>query len=393
MSSRPEASGRTLIAYRVRNFAAGGGAAGRAAVRRLRRGPTLPSWTWSEELFVAAFRGATTSAARHIELMSVGAGRRATPIARRDRSALDVTMVDLLGIRAERYSPKTTAAGTILRFHGGGFASGSAATERRVAAQLAALTSCDTYGITYRLAPQHPYPAALDDAVTAYRALLTRGTDPTRTILFGGSAGAGLALGTLLRVRHEGLPMPAGAVLLWPYADFTFSGESISTNATVDMLPLRDLAGICGPAYVGDADPTDRPVRVSRARRSTWPAAAADRGGRRRVPAVIGRADRRQRTRCGCRGGAEHLPREGARLDDPAAPSSHGPGHPGDHHLDRDPARADNDLGPRVHEHPRQLNGRAEALSTQHSQRRWPGAGRQVREGLRAMLHTWRSAR
>ena len=251
------ASGRRLVVYRARNIAAGTGAAARAAVRRLRRGPTLPSWTWGEELFVAAFRGAATSAARHIELMSVGAGRRPTPIARRDRHALDITTVDLLGVRAERYSPKASAVGTILRFHGGGFVSGSAATERRVAAQLAAMTCCDTYGITYRLAPRHPYPAALDDAVTGYRALIEQGTDPSRTILFGGSAGAGLALATLLRIRHDGLPMPAGAVLLWPYADFTFSGESIASNATVDMLPVADLAGVWGPAYVGDADPAD----------------------------------------------------------------------------------------------------------------------------------------
>lgn len=246
-----------MLAYRARNAAAGAAAAARAGVRRVRRGPTLPSWTWSEELFVAAFRGASTSAARHIELMSVGAGRRPTPIARRDRRALDVTTVDLLGTRAERYCPKATPAGTILRFHGGGFVSGSAAAERRVAAQLAALTSCDTYGITYRLAPEHPYPAALDDAVTAYRGILAAGTSPSQTILFGGSAGAGLALATLLRIRQDDLPMPAGAVLLWPYADFTFSGASIDTNATLDMLPVRDLAGVWGPAYVGDADPTD----------------------------------------------------------------------------------------------------------------------------------------
>ena len=76
-------------------------------------------------------------------------------------------------------------------------------------------------------------------------------------MLFGGSAGAGLALATLLKIRELRLPQPAGAVLLWPYADFTFSGETILTNADVDMLPLRDLAHVWGPAYVGDADPAD----------------------------------------------------------------------------------------------------------------------------------------
>jgi salicylate hydroxylase len=181
----------------------------------------------------------------------------AAPVGRRERRGLDISKLTLAGIPAERYLPKRSPAGTILRFHGGGFITGSVATERRVAAQVALATGCDTYGITYRLAPQHPYPAAVDDAVTAYRELLRRGVAPATTILFGGSAGAGLALAALLRIRAEDLPMPGGAVLLWPYADFTFSGESIDTFAEIDMLPVRDVAPVWGPAYVGGANPSD----------------------------------------------------------------------------------------------------------------------------------------
>jgi acetyl esterase/lipase len=129
--------------------------------------------------------------------------------------------------------------------------------ERRPAQDHARTTGCDTYSIEYRLAPRHPYPAALDDAVRAYRALLARGADPARTFLFGGSAGAGLALSLLLRARDEGLPMPAGAVLLWPYADFTFSGPSLEAFSDVDLLPLRDLAPKWRKAYLGDHDPSD----------------------------------------------------------------------------------------------------------------------------------------
>jgi salicylate hydroxylase len=180
----------------------------------------------------------------------------APPLTRAARSGLDVDIVDLSGIWAERYRPKTPAAGTILRFHGGGFVSGSPRLERRPAAELALVTNCDTYGIEYRLAPEHPYPAALDDAITAYRALLDRGAEPDRTFLFGGSAGAGLALAALLKIRRLELPRPAGAILLWPYADMTFSGPSIGTNGDIDVLPLR-FAGVWGPAYVGDADPSD----------------------------------------------------------------------------------------------------------------------------------------
>ena len=231
-------------------------AASRVAARRVRRGPTCPTWTWAEEFLVAGSRAALTTSAP-----AIGArARRSTlkvPLRREARDVLTVESVDLDGVPTERYRPKISQSGTILRFHGGGFVSGSVAIERRVAAELAIASNCDTFGIGYRLAPEHPYPAALDDAITGYRALLTQGVDPATTIVFGGSAGVCLALASLLRIRELQLPQPAGAVLLWPYADFTFSGETIHTNGDIDMLPVRDLAHIWGPAYVGNADPTD----------------------------------------------------------------------------------------------------------------------------------------
>ena len=245
------------LVFRVRLIVAATAAAARVLVRRPFRGPAQPTWTWSEELFVAASRAALLASGWDVELMSPRTRGLQPPIGRRIGRAITVESVDLGGIRAERYCPRARPSGTILRFHGGGFVTGSAGMERRVAAELAVFSNCDTFGITYRLAPEHPYPAALDDAVTAYRALLARGADPGTTVLFGGSAGAGLALATLLKIRELQLPQPAGAVLLWPYADFTFSGETIQTNGDIDMLPLRDLAPVWGPAYVGDADPAD----------------------------------------------------------------------------------------------------------------------------------------
>ncbi len=230
--------------------------AARAAWRRARRGPTLPSWPWSEELFVGAFRGALYAGVRELELMSPRPKRRhATKTVRRGSLVVEDVLLD--GVAATRFTPQGQLAGTILYLHGGGFITGSVATERRPASDQALSTRCETYSIEYRLAPRHPFPAALDDSTDAYRALLAEGADPNTTIFFGGSAGACLALATLLRARDMGLPMPAGAVLLWPYVDFTFSGASIKANAEIDMLPLRDLASVLGSAYVGDADPTD----------------------------------------------------------------------------------------------------------------------------------------
>jgi len=245
------------LAYRIRVAVAGVWAACRCLLRRARQGPTLPSWTVSEELFVAVSRAMATASARNIEFMAPrGSGLR-IPLDAASRDALIVEEVDLGGVRAERYLPKASSSGTILYFHGGGFVSGGVGLERRPAAANAIASNCDTFSIDYRLAPKHPYPAALNDAIAAYTAVVARGADPATTVLFGASAGACLALSSLLKTRDLGLPRPAGAVLLWPYADFTFSGETIISNGDLDMLPLRDLAHLWGPAYVGNADPSD----------------------------------------------------------------------------------------------------------------------------------------
>ena len=245
------------FAYKVGVALAGLSAGCRALLRRARHGRTLPSWTLSEELLVAVSRATAIASARHIEFMAPrGSGLR-IPLGAANRAALTVEDVDLNGVRAERYCPKASPSGTIVYFHGGGFVSGGVGLERRPAAANAVASNCDTFSIDYRLAPKHPYPAALDDAVAAYRAVLDRGADPATTVLFGASAGACLALSSLLKFRDLRLPQPAGAVLLWPYADFTFSGETVHSNGDLDMLPVRDLAHVWGPAYVGTADPSD----------------------------------------------------------------------------------------------------------------------------------------
>src|SRR6187397_116828 len=165
----------------------------RTVLRRIRRGPTLPTWTWSEELFAAVSRAALAASARHIDLVSLGGGVLKPPLGRAARRALTVEKVELRGVRAERYRP-ADPVGTILYFHGGGFVSGSVALQRRQAATHAMASACDTFSIGYRLAPQHPFPAALEDAIDAYRAILDGGANPASTVFVGGSAGACLAL-------------------------------------------------------------------------------------------------------------------------------------------------------------------------------------------------------
>ena len=148
---------------------------------------------------------------------------------------------DLGGVPTEWTRGNHPARGAILYCHGGGFVMGSSRAYRSMAARLAALTRCDVAVIDYRLAPEHVYPAAPDDAIAAYRALLSR-FDASRIVIAGDSAGGNLALVTLLRARDQGLPLPGGAVLLSPWTDLTGSGGSMRTNAKRDpMLPAQRI--------------------------------------------------------------------------------------------------------------------------------------------------------
>jgi monoterpene epsilon-lactone hydrolase len=126
--------------------------------------------------------------------------------------------------------PHRAACHTILYLHGGGYVSCSPATHRPITAALARLTPARVFAPAYRLAPEHPYPAALDDAERSYRWLLGRGISSQALALAGDSAGGGLALALLLRLRDDRVPLPACAVLLSPWTDLTGSGASVHEN-------------------------------------------------------------------------------------------------------------------------------------------------------------------
>lgn len=167
--------------------------------------------------------------------------------------------VDADGVRAEWVEPPGAAATapTLLYFHGGGYGMGSINTIRPLVSQLAVAASARVLSVDYRLAPEHPCPAAVDDAVTAYRWLLEQGTDPA-TIAFGGdSAGGGLTVAALVAAKGEGLPMPAAGVCISPWVDMTLSSPSLERNAPKD--PEVDLAMLAQWAefYLAGADPRD----------------------------------------------------------------------------------------------------------------------------------------
>jgi epsilon-lactone hydrolase len=143
---------------------------------------------------------------------------------------------------------------TILYFFGGGFVLGSPETRRKTAGHLALAAKARVLVPNYRLAPEYPFPAAIDDAVHAYHWLLDHGGEPLQTVVAGDSAGGGLAVSTAIALRDRHLPICAGIVALSPWADLTCSGESMTSRASADIECTR--AGLLEMAgqYLDGAD-------------------------------------------------------------------------------------------------------------------------------------------
>jgi acetyl esterase/lipase len=164
--------------------------------------------------------------------------------------------IDAGGVKAIEVASKQSLSNrVVLYLHGGAYCFGAPSHYRdfiwRIAASCCARVLC----IDYRLAPEHPFPAALDDAVSAYRWLLGAGTAPARIAFMGDSAGGGLAFATLLRLRDEGIALPAAAVALSPWTDLALTGASLVTNAAADpMLKAEHTPGLAR-FYLAGADP------------------------------------------------------------------------------------------------------------------------------------------
>jgi epsilon-lactone hydrolase len=129
----------------------------------------------------------------------------------------------------------------VLYFHGGVYVIGDAFLAADLASQVGRRTQAKVISVDYRLAPEHPYPAAVDDALAAYEALLRNGVAPSNIAFAGESAGGGLAIATLVNARDHGLPLPAAAFVMSPYVDLTLAGASIETKRDVDPLFTREL--------------------------------------------------------------------------------------------------------------------------------------------------------
>ena len=147
------------------------------------------------------------------------------------------------------------SAGTILYFHGGVWALGSPETALSLTGNLAVKTGFSVLSLDYRLAPEHPFPAAIDDTLSAYRALLESGQDPATIAFAGDSAGGGLAVTTSLAARDAGLPLPAAILGFSAMFDVTWAGESMHTKNGIDPIFTRESLARTTAMYLAEADP------------------------------------------------------------------------------------------------------------------------------------------
>ena len=169
---------------------------------------------------------------------------------------VDVAAISLAGLNAERLTPRESdPSRTLLWLHGGGYVMGSLDTVRPLASRLACAIGAPVLTLDYRLAPVHPHPAALDDAVAAYHALVGEGYSPSRLAIGGDSAGGGLAVASLVALRNEGARLPAAGVCLSPWVDLTMTAASYDAPTAFDPQAPRWQLTEMARCYLAGADP------------------------------------------------------------------------------------------------------------------------------------------
>lgn len=217
---------------------------------RFRRGRARPSWGFQFEWVVAFLRRDFLEMARwsYPELRRELNGRRYPG---RSQKRVERTREQLGGVPAVWFTPRDPKPGVVLFLHGGSYIFGSVETSHiEMVASLAERTGREVVGIEYRLAPEHPYPAALEDALAAFDALVASGTDPGQIVLAGDSAGGNLALSLQLALRARGSAQPRAALLISPWVDLSASRPSCRTGDAIDygqtsflLQHARDFAG------------------------------------------------------------------------------------------------------------------------------------------------------
>jgi monoterpene epsilon-lactone hydrolase len=209
-------------------------AVAKAAARRLRQGPTLPGWNWNVEFGTAAIRENLKAAF-------------ALETAEKQRALLDCMIMKSAasgrvrreerdGFVGEVYTPSQISDKTLLYLHGGGFAVYPKDSYAGLISLLCEATNAVTYAVDYRLAPENPFPAALEDVRAAYDWLLAQGFDPARLVIAGDSAGGNLTIALLCDLRDRGKPLPSLGIALSPATEFDIERPSLRANEDYDWI-------------------------------------------------------------------------------------------------------------------------------------------------------------
>jgi monoterpene epsilon-lactone hydrolase len=169
---------------------------------------------------------------------------------------LALVPIDAGGVPAEWSTVGASGTGrVVVYFHGGAYALGGVGTHRNLVAHIARSTGARVLSVDYRLAPEHPFPAAVEDAVAAYRFVRASGVPAAKIAVAGDSAGGGLAAACLIALRDAGDPLPGAAVCISPWLDLSLSFPSWQTKAELDPMLAREQIALCADAYANGADP------------------------------------------------------------------------------------------------------------------------------------------
>ncbi len=234
-------------------------------LRRRLRGPMLPSWDARYEtlaMLLHHYARRSTWLPLSLQRKAATAFLRPTPATR--QCQFRPVRVGPGSIAAEWFHHDQESEGVLLYLHGGGYSIGSIDTHRDFIARLSQKTRVTGFAVDYRLAPEHPFPAAVDDALEAYRHVLAHGHPPDRVVIAGESAGGGLTLALLLRLRDLGEAMPAAAAVISPWVDLEMTGSTVDPNTKYDFLNRKTLEAYAR-RYVGDhqrRDPLASPLHA-----------------------------------------------------------------------------------------------------------------------------------
>lgn len=211
------------------------------AARRALRGPKRPSWTLEMEIaseFMRLYGPVLSRLSPENQRKAAEALLQPTPL------ALDTprSAVDANGVPATWFKPRGSSHDAVIYYlHGGGYILGSMDTHQNLISGVTHAAGCHAMALEYRLAPEHPFPAAIEDSVAGYRHLLAEGIAPERMVIAGDSAGGGLTLATLFQLRDLGLPLPASAVLISPWADVGGSSSTMALHYPYDYIVQNHL--------------------------------------------------------------------------------------------------------------------------------------------------------